>query len=177
MSSTVTTDFKLVDIKVIKLVVIIILIRLFLQWVMESLTSHTKLPWFSHSNETSSAKRLYCFFLGTIRSAKVRFLYLAEGVYWAIFYQVFMSTSCWSRSACWMLVWRFKMAQIWNRTTTSFLDFSRLEQAQVTHEHTEQPTIQLGSAFLVDATRELWDFFSSSWEKSIVAFRSYWDFL
>ena len=43
------------------------------------------------------------------------------------------------------------MAQIWNRTTTSFLDFSRLEHAQATHEHTEQPTTQLGSASFVDA--------------------------
>ena len=42
----------------------------------------------------------------------------------------------------WILLFRkhtivtFKMAQIWNRTTTSFLDFSRLEHAQAIHEHT-----------------------------------------
>ena len=43
------------------------------------------------------------------------------------------------RTACWMLLWSFKMAQIWNRHTTSFLDFSRLEHAQATREHTEHP--------------------------------------
>ena len=49
------------------------------------------------------------------------------------------------------LLWRFKMTQIWNRTTTSFLDFSRIEHAQATHEHTEQLTTQLGSVSFVDA--------------------------
>ena len=51
-----------------------------------------------------------------------------------------------------ILLWRFNMAQIWNRhTDSSFLDLSRLEHAQATHEHTEQPTIQLGSVSFVDA--------------------------
>ena len=45
------------------------------------------------------------------------------------------------------------MAQISNRTTTSFLDFSHLEQAQAIHEHTEQPTTQLGSISFVDAIK------------------------
>ena len=43
------------------------------------------------------------------------------------------------------------MAKIWSRTTTSFLDFSPLENTQATHEHTEQPTTQLGSVSFVDA--------------------------
>ena len=38
-----------------------------------------------------------------------------------------------------------------DRITTSFLDFSRLEHAQDTHEHREQPTTQLGSVSFVDA--------------------------
>ena len=37
-----------------------------------------------------------------------------------------------------------------HRSTTSFLDFSRLEHAQATHEHTEQPTTQLESVSFVD---------------------------
>ena len=37
-----------------------------------------------------------------------------------------------------ILLWRFKMAQIWNRhTDNSFLDLLRLEHAQATHEHTD----------------------------------------
>ena len=43
------------------------------------------------------------------------------------------------------------MEQIWNRTTTSFLGFLRLEHAQATHEHTEQLTTRLGSVSFVDA--------------------------
>ena len=35
--------------------------------------------------------------------------------------------------------------------TTSFLDFSRFEHAQATHEHIEQPTTQLESVSFVDA--------------------------
>ena len=58
-------------------------------------------------------------------------------------------------SSCGVLLWRFKIAQIWNNTpttpTTSFLDFSRLEHAQAAHEHTEQPTTQLESVSFVDA--------------------------
>ena len=51
-----------------------------------------------------------------------------------------------------MLLWRLKMAQIWNNTpTTSFLDFSRLEHAQATDEHTEQLMTQLESVSFVDA--------------------------
>ena len=50
-----------------------------------------------------------------------------------------------------ILLWYFKMAQIRNRTPTSFLDFSRLEHAQATHEHTEQPTTLLGSVSFIDA--------------------------
>ena len=51
------------------------------------------------------------------------------------------------------ILWLLKMAQISNRTTTSFLDFSHLEQAQAIHEHTEQPTTQLGSISFVDAIK------------------------
>ena len=35
-----------------------------------------------------------------------------------------------------------KIQGLRNQTTTSFLDFSRLEHAQATHEHREQPTTQ-----------------------------------
>ena len=38
-----------------------------------------------------------------------------------------------------------------NTPATSFLDFSHLEHAQATHEHTEQPTTQLESISFVDA--------------------------
>ena len=37
-----------------------------------------------------------------------------------------------------------------NTPTTSFLDFSRLENAQATHKHTEQPRTQLESVSFVD---------------------------
>ena len=40
-------------------------------------------------------------------------------------------------------------------TLSPFLDFSRLEHAQVAHEHTENPTTQLGRVPFVDAKRLL----------------------
>ena len=44
------------------------------------------------------------------------------------------------------------MAQIWNRHTDNlFSRFLCLEHAQDAHEHTEQPTTQLGSVSFVDA--------------------------
>ena len=39
-----------------------------------------------------------------------------------------------------------------NKRLPSFLDFARLEHAQAIHEHTEQPTTQLGSVSFFDAT-------------------------
>ena len=44
------------------------------------------------------------------------------------------------RSACRMLLWQFKMAQIWNQQTDNL--FSLLKHAQAALEHTEQPTTQ-----------------------------------
>ena len=38
------------------------------------------------------------------------------------------------RTTCWILLRRFKKAQIWNPHTTSFLAFSRLEHAQGAYE-------------------------------------------
>ena len=65
-----------------------------------------------------------------------------------------ISKWCMAHSAYWMLLWRFKMPQIWNQNmTASFLDFLHLEHAQVTHKHTEQPKAQLGSISLVDAKK------------------------
>ena len=43
-------------------------------------------------------------------------------------------------SVCW----------IWNRETTCFLVFTRLEHAQATCKHTEPPTTQFGSVPFVD---------------------------
>ena len=51
---------------------------------------------------------------------------------------------CYCDVSCWC---RFGT----NTPTTSFLDFWRLEHAQATQEHTEQPRTQLGSVFFVDA--------------------------
>ena len=45
----------------------------------------------------------------------------------------------------WMLLWRFDVEPL-NRPTASFIGFSRLEHAQVAHEHTQYPTFHIGSA-------------------------------
>ena len=51
-----------------------------------------------------------------------------------------------------ILKFQIKMAQIWNRHTDNlFSRFLCLEHAQDAHEHTEQPTTQLGSVSFVDA--------------------------
>ena len=50
------------------------------------------------------------------------------------------------RSACWMLFWR----RFGTETTTSFLDFSWMTNAQAAHEHTKHPSTQLGSVSFVD---------------------------
>ena len=43
------------------------------------------------------------------------------------------------------------VTEIWNRPTTSFLDFTRMKNAQAAHEHTKHPSTQLGSVSFVDA--------------------------